>query len=237
MSCGDHSQPAYGTPEYHSAGAAVMSFAPIQQIHQHICAFHPYAHDKTRATRAHHFCTHIRPDMHQCVIYDGPGDKARLIGIEYIVTDELFKSLPEDEKKYWHSHKYEVESGLLMLVAKPGVSNETMDTAEQPAMRELRKTYGKTIHTWIFDEYPDLPLGPPQLMMSWTNDSDWETEEFKAAVAARDAELGVSTEGKRTLRAAYLPKDGFEPDAKADYPTHCGKSVMLKPVEVDVKPL
>lgn len=28
---------------------------------------------------------------------------------------QVFKSLPEEEKKYWHSHKHEVESGLLYL--------------------------------------------------------------------------------------------------------------------------
>ena len=41
------------------------------------------------------------------------------------------------------------------------------DLAEQPAMLELQKTYGKTIHTWAIDASPDLPLGPPNLMMSY----------------------------------------------------------------------
>lgn len=31
---------------------------------------------------------------------------------------------PEEEKKYWHSHKYEVESGLLMLLGKALVPSE-----------------------------------------------------------------------------------------------------------------
>lgn len=31
---------------------------------------------------------------------------------------------PEEEKKYWHSHKYEVESGLLMLIGKSLVPSE-----------------------------------------------------------------------------------------------------------------
>lgn len=127
-----------------------------------------------------------------------------------------------------------------------------MDAAEQPAMLELRKTYGslhlgaapseshtratgKTIHTWAFDEHPDLPLGPPQLMMSWTSDTDWETEGLSAAVAERDAELGVSTQAKRELRDGYIPKDGWEPDAKADYPSHSGKSIVFTPVEREVK--
>lgn len=55
-------------------------FEPINQIHQHLCGLHVYAHDPDRAVEAHHFCTHLTPDMHQCIIYDGPGPKARLIG-------------------------------------------------------------------------------------------------------------------------------------------------------------
>lgn len=46
------------------------------------------------------------------------------------------------------------------------VTGPATDIAEQPAMLELQKTYGKTIHTWAIDIHPDLPLGPPSLMMS-----------------------------------------------------------------------
>lgn len=63
-----------------------------------------------------------------------------------------------------------------------------VNEAEQPAMINLRTTYGKTIHTWQYDIHPDLPLvryagsmsksfslnlvsqGPPQLMQSFTAD-------------------------------------------------------------------
>ena len=33
---------------------------------------------------------------------------AGLIGIEYMISTSLWETLPEEEKKYWHSHKYEV---------------------------------------------------------------------------------------------------------------------------------
>jgi hypothetical protein len=32
---------------------------------------------------------------------------------------QIFTDLPAEEKKYWHSHKYEVESGLLQLQVRP----------------------------------------------------------------------------------------------------------------------
>ena len=81
--------------------------------------------DRSRHVEAHHFCTHRSTDFHQCIIYDSGELDARLIGIEYIVSEKvrlphsifwhdthigpkMFKDLPQEEKKYWHSHKYEV---------------------------------------------------------------------------------------------------------------------------------
>lgn len=39
----DTKQEAYHSSAYVASGAAMMSFEPINQIHQHICAFHCYA--------------------------------------------------------------------------------------------------------------------------------------------------------------------------------------------------
>ena len=64
---------------------------------------------------AHHFCACPNEDVRQCVIYDSDKPNARLIGTEYIISDKLFETLPEEEKVYWHSHKYEVQSGTLQV--------------------------------------------------------------------------------------------------------------------------
>lgn len=97
---------AYHTAAYSAAGETLMSFDPINAIHQHICAFHPYAyevfifstafkltliarHDFTRQVEAHHFCTHVSEHLHQCIIYDSDKADAKLIGIEYIVTEDV----------------------------------------------------------------------------------------------------------------------------------------------------
>ena len=42
--------------------------------------------------------------------------RARLIGVEYIITEKLFRTLDDEEKKLWHSHKYEIESGKYVYV-------------------------------------------------------------------------------------------------------------------------
>jgi len=207
---------------YNLAGESLMSFQQVSQIHQHLCAFHVYSHDHSRHVESHHLCSHLRPDFHQCIIYDSEKPDARLIGIEYIVSEATFKTLPTEEQAYWHSHKYEVESGLLQLVPKSMVPNAITDAAEQPAMLELQKTYGKTIHTWAHDKYPDLPLGPPNLMMSYTADGQVDEE----MVADRDKRHGLSTKDKRKTREGYLP--AYQRDTKADQWEESGKAVKFK---------
>lgn len=209
----------------------MMSFEPINQIHQHICAFHAYASDRTRHVEAHHFCTCLRPDFHQCIIYDSGEKNARLIGIEYIITEKLFDELPQDERKYWHSHKYEVESGMLQLQVKNVVPGTAADIAEQPAMLELQRTYGKTIHTWAYDIYPDLPLGPPNLMMSYSNDEHAPPAEL---IKSRDEKCGMDTAAKRSLRAEYLPSYEKHPDS--DIWEKTGKVPVFEAVEHRVSP-
>jgi len=45
------------------------------------------------------------------VIFDSDEPGARLIGIEYIISERVYKGLNEEEKKLWHSHIHEVKSG------------------------------------------------------------------------------------------------------------------------------
>jgi hypothetical protein len=78
--------------------------------------------------------------MHQAIIFDGNGKDAKIMGVEYIISEKLFKALDEEEKKLWHSHQYEVKSGTLIA---PGIP----DVAQQELMKKLVSTYGKTIHT------------------------------------------------------------------------------------------
>src|SRR3954451_10366028 len=95
-------------------GADVLqNQAPISAIDMYLNGFHFYADDMGRQVEAHHYCTHVNEEFFQCVIYDGNQSTARLIGIEYIVSERLFKALPEEEKPLWHSHRHETTSGEL----------------------------------------------------------------------------------------------------------------------------
>jgi hypothetical protein len=66
--------------------------------------------------------------VRQCIIYDSDKADARLIGIEYVIDESIFKTLPTEEKKLWHSHKFEVESGTLQLGVKALVPNVAVDS-------------------------------------------------------------------------------------------------------------
>lgn len=173
------------------AGAAVLQTkAPLNAMNLYLNGFHFYADDMGRPVEAHHFCTHLTEDLHQCTIFDANHEQARLIGVEYIVSEKLYLQLPEDEKKLWHSHHYETTSGLLVM---PGIP----EAVETTAMRTLTTTYGKTWHTWQVDRGDTLPLGIPQLMMGYTRDGQLDP----AIIAQRDRNLGVSMADKRKARS------------------------------------
>jgi hypothetical protein len=151
--------------------------------------FHFYADNMGRQIEAHHYCTHLNDDLFQCVIYDGNKSGSRLIGIEYIVSERIFKTLHEDEKPLWHSHRHETTSGELVM---PGIPQ----TVEHAAIGMLVSTYGKTWHTWQIDRHSALPLGIPQLMMGFTADGQLKPE----MIQSRDKELGISTAKERKNR-------------------------------------
>ncbi|WP_419899127.1 OBAP family protein [Roseomonas sp. USHLN139] len=185
-----HQPPPPAADRLLDAGAALLQGkAPLNAMNLYLDGFHFYADDMGRAVEAHHYCTHLTEDLHQCTIFDANHAGARLIGLEYIISEKLFLQLPEDEKPLWHSHHHETTSGLLVM---PGIP----EAVETLAMRRLATTYGKTWHTWQVDRGDTLPLGIPQLMMGFTADGQLDP----ALVAARDRRLGVSVAESRAAR-------------------------------------
>eukprot|EP01121_Diplochlamys_sp_Union-15-3_P001248 TRINITY_DN11103_c0_g1_i1.p1 TRINITY_DN11103_c0_g1~~TRINITY_DN11103_c0_g1_i1.p1 ORF type:complete len:299 (+),score=41.53 TRINITY_DN11103_c0_g1_i1:78-974(+) len=184
-------------------GAEVMqNFAPVNSIHMYLNGLHCYAHDINRQVIAHHYCSHLSDDIQQCVIYDSNKSDARLIGIEYVISEKLFKDLPEEEKKMWHSHSFEVASGLLVAPRIP-------TSVENVVMQDLAKTYGKTIHLWQVDKGHEIPLGHPQLMMALTDDSQVD----KKLLEMRNKELGINPD---KLRKERTKLHYFEVDPAVD---------------------
>jgi len=178
-----------------TGAGATQSFAPVKAICAHLNAFHVYVEDPSRSVEANHYCTHLSADVRQCLIYDAPTNPARLIGVEYMITKRLYEKLPAEERKLWHSHEYEVKSGMLIL-PNPTIPDKVWTVAETEEMKEVVGLYGKTFHFWQVDRGDELPLGMPVLMGSFTSDEQVPWEKVKE----RDERFGVETEKKREAR-------------------------------------
>ena len=180
---------AFGqSSEKTKSASASANFPPIGDIHAHVCGIHFYSGDMSRQIIAEHYCSPQPQDVLQCVIYDSNKPGARLIGIEYIVSAKIFETLAPEEKKLWHSHNYEVKSGVLTA---PGMAG----AAEKDLMKVLIGTYGKTWHMWQVDRGDKLPLGIPQLMMAFTADG-----QVKANIMAERDKLYGASAAKKTAR-------------------------------------
>ncbi|CRG84403.1 hypothetical protein PISL3812_01695 [Talaromyces islandicus] len=186
-----------------TAAGAIQDLRPVKQICAYLHAFHVYASDQTRAVEAHHYCSHITEDIRQCLIYDSNSANARLIGIEYMITPKLYETLEPAERRLWHSHIYEVKSGMLIMPSPAGTPETVWQAAETSEMRDVIGLYGKTYHLWQPDRGDAVPLGEPQLMLSFTSDSDVAKVKaggINAFLQDRDQRFGVSSEKKAKAR-------------------------------------
>ncbi|WP_050483133.1 OBAP family protein [Pseudomonas sp. Ant30-3] len=173
------------------AGAALLqSRPPIEALNAYLDGFHFYNGHRDVQMEAHHYCSILNEEVIQCVIYDGNRKDAKLMGVEYIISKQLFARLPGAEKALWHSHVHEVKSGQLIA---PGIP----EVAEHALMEKLVNTYGKTWHTWHTDLNKELPLGVPQLMMGFTADGQADPK----MVRERDNRFGINSSEKKKARA------------------------------------
>ena len=201
---------------------------PLTGFDVYVVGFHCVKDDPQMQMEAHHYCRVVNDDLLQCVLFDGNTRDANLVGIEYIVSENLFDSLPPDEQPYWHPHNYEVLSGELVA---PGLPN----VAERAFLKQLINSYGKTWHTWHtgrHDGQPgdDLPVGDPMLMWSFNR----EGECGPRVKRDRNEAMGIDTDAKRSDRRQFVdlarPQRGV--DAMADQFT----GTTPAPGVVDAKP-
>ncbi|KAL1964784.1 hypothetical protein VTN77DRAFT_6651 [Rasamsonia byssochlamydoides] len=176
-------------------------FKPLHNICEFLHALHIYTdearHNITRYVEATHYCSHVGKDLRQCLIYDSPGPNARLIGVEYMIPRHVYETLPDEEKKLWHSHEFEVKSGMLILPRPQGRDPDKWAAAETEALKEVVGLYGKTWHFWQVDRGDALPLGYPTLMGSLTQASQIDLDK---ALARRNAEFNVDHDEKAERR-------------------------------------
>ncbi|KAJ5568417.1 hypothetical protein N7450_010903 [Penicillium hetheringtonii] len=198
-----------------TGAAMVQDFKPVKQICAHLNAFHIYANDPTRCVEANHYCSHLTEDVRQCLIYDSSKTNARLIGVEYMVTPRVFRTLPEEERKLWHTHEFEVKSGMLVMPAPVRVAAPAWDAAETAEMEDIVPLYGKTFHMWQVDRGDVVPMGMPQLMASFTTPESVEKAiggGLDTLLKDRDERFGVNYQEKAKKREK-IPASEKHPDA------------------------
>lgn len=141
-------------------------------------------------------------DLRQCLIYDSHEKDAKLIGVEYMVPKNVYETFDTEEQKLWHSHEFEVKSGMLILPKPEGYTNEGWEAAELKAMEEIIHLYGKTWHFWEVDAGHQYPFGHPHLMGSATSGSQINLDE---AMTKRNATFGVNHNDKADARKHLQP--------------------------------
>ncbi|KAG9448148.1 hypothetical protein H6P81_014276 [Aristolochia fimbriata] len=206
-------------------GAKMMqSMKPLKEITQHVCTFAIYGHDMNRQIETHHYVSRLNQDVLQCAVYDSDESNARLIGVEYVVSDKVFETLPSEEQKLWHSHAYEIKSGYWINPSVP-------EMLQKPELHNLAKTYGKFWCTWQADRGDRLPLGPPSLMMSpqGVNMGMIKPE----LVQKRDEKYKVSSGELRQARMEIPEPEWINP--RADHWKTTGKGLAIDVNQTQMK--
>jgi hypothetical protein len=185
--------PAQGAGDHGATdkGDGVL-MAPVQSLHAHFCGIHIAKNNPKFQLVAQHYCMSRSEEMHQCLLYDSCEKNAKLLGVEYIISDRMFRELPDAEQKYWHPHTYEVLAGGLIA---PSMKPED----ELTFMKALLTTWGKTWHTWPDPKTP-VPMGEPLLMWAVTGDGQIDD----TVVAARDKQFQVDSSRIREHRCQAI---------------------------------
>ncbi|KAH6892743.1 DUF1264 domain-containing protein [Coprinopsis sp. MPI-PUGE-AT-0042] len=201
-----------------TGASLAQDLAPVKNICAFLQAYHCYADELGTVVDASHYCSHISEGFRQCVIYDSPEKNARLIGVEYMISPKLFESLDSEERKLWHSHQFEVKSGMLVMPPPTDMSGSisipqaVWDKTECAEMEELITVYGKTFHFWQVDKGHQLPLGMPRLMGSFTEKEGFPN--LEKTLGERDKKLGTDWKHLQAIRE-YIPNPDLHPDADA----------------------
>ena len=192
------------------AGASLLQdMTPLKDFDVYVAGLHCARHDPAMQMEAHHYCRQVNQDLLQCMIFDGNTKDANLIGIEYIVSERAYNTLPAEEQALWHPHNHEILSGQLIAPGLP-------EAAERAFLAELVNSYGKTWHTWHTGRHDDdapgdpLPMGDALLMWSFNRDGEADERlkaDFETAMGVDEA---AKREQRRDLAARARPQHGVD---------------------------
>lgn len=233
LGCGRQDSPPQGGPAGHAkdegtrlletSAKTVQSFEPVRAVDTYVDVFHALKDEPAQARESHLFCRGRNEEFTQCAIFDANTANANLIGVEYIISERLYGSLPPEEKALWHPHNYEVMSGQMVVPGLP-------DVAEHAFLEKKLNSYGKTWHTWDTStpEKKTLPIGPA--MLAWSFNADGELPD--ALIEQRDKRMNIDSQQKKEARKDMLgavhPQHGVSTLADA-FPNRLAPSYAAEP--------
>jgi hypothetical protein len=198
---------------------------PVAAMDIYLVGFHPMMESPKHQMEAHHFCRQKNEDFAQCSLFDGNTADANLNGIEYIISEKLFNKLPEEEKKYWHPHNYEILSGQLFAPGLPTI-------AENALMKKKMNSYGKTWHVWNtghhgLNDATKMPLGEPMLAWSFNHDGEAKKGLEEDTEEKFDVSFSKKRKDRKELVKVAEPQEGVNAIVE-EFP---GKISSIKGVE------
>lgn len=125
-----------------------------------------------------------------------------------MVSPRVFATLPPEERKLWHTHEFEVKSGMLVMPAPAGMPTAAWEVAETAEMEDIAPIYGKTYHFWQVDRGDPVPMGPPQLMASFASSESVKKVHpggLEGLLQDRDERFGVDHRQKAKKREGIAP--------------------------------
>ena len=191
-----------------SGAKMLQSNAPVAKMDVYMVGFHPMKEHPSHQMEAHHFCKEVNEEFSQCALFDGNSKEANLNGIEYIISEKLFNDLPEEEKKFWHPHNFEILSGQLIAPGLP-------DTAEKAFLKKKMNSYGKTWHVWNtghygMDDATKMPTGEPKLAWSFNHDGEAHPGLVKETEKKFDVNMDEKRKDRKELTKLARPQQGVD---------------------------
>lgn len=107
----------------------------------------------------HHFCKTLDEQVTQCLLFDSDAPNAHAIGVETIISPQIYAQLPDEEQQNWHYHKEEIP---LVEPVFPGLSEAEI----QKVAAAIEDTYGKVVIFWVPGTI--APMGTPSVTQPWT---------------------------------------------------------------------
>jgi len=132
-----------------ATNATATTAKPADGYNTHLSAIRHVFDDPS--LRVQHYCKPNNKIAFVCQLYDSTSRNATLIGVEYIITADQYKSLPDREKPNWLDITHNRSIPMF------SVSADEVKTLTS----ELTGTHGKVIMTW--NPRDKLPAFPPQV--------------------------------------------------------------------------